>query len=83
MQTLYPNVPKEEAFYERSAGPGRTTSDMGIPMYPPDNLRGSGPGGVGAGTGNVVTLEEWGSRPIDMVLVDADFDADMSVAAPV
>ena len=90
MQTLYPDVPKDEAFYESGGlGPGRSASDMGISMYPPDHVRSSvgGPGegiegGAGAGS-NVVTLEEWGSRPIDMVLVDADFDADMSVAAPV
>lgn len=87
MRTLYPDVPKEEAFHE-SLGPGRSGSDMGASMYPPDPMRGSGGPGLGAGMGagtagnNVVTLEEWGSRPIDIVL-DADFDADMSVAAPV
>lgn len=85
MRTLYPDVPKNEAFHE-TRGPVRSVSDMGIAMYPPDHMRGSGGGpegqGVGAGN-NVVTLEEWGSRPIDMVLVDADFDADMGVAAPV
>lgn len=87
MRTLYPSVPKDEAFNAGGGGggAGRCASDnAGISMYPPDHLRGSGPGVGGAGTtGNVVTLEEWGSRPIDMVLVDGDFDADMSVAAPV
>lgn len=89
METLYPDVPKDEAFFE-TLGAGRSASDMGISMYPPDHLRGSGGEGLGGAGGfagatgsNVVTLEEWGSRPIGMMLVDADFDADMSVAAPV
>eukprot|EP00752_Nemacystus_decipiens_P002493 g2344.t1 len=75
MQTLYPDVPKGEAFYESgSLGPGRSVSD--ISMHPPEHVRGSGDGprGRGGGTGgaasNVFTLEEWGSRPIDMALVE-------------
>ncbi|CAM9719867.1 unnamed protein product [Scytosiphon promiscuus] len=59
MQTLFPNVPKENAFDD----------DAGISMYPPDGV--------------VLSLEEWGSRPIEMVLVDDDLDAEMTLAAPV
>lgn len=81
MRTLYPDVPKDEAFYEVGGSVGEGESDMGVSMHPPDMARLS----VGGcpGSGDVVTLEEWGSRPIEMVLVDDDLDADMTLAAPV
>lgn len=81
MQTLYPDVPKEEAFYEVGGSVGDSESDTGVSTHPPNMARLS----VGGGpvTGEVVTLEEWGSRPIEMVLVDDVLDADMTLAAPV
>lgn len=96
MQTLFPNVPKEEAFYEcvGMGAPGGAWggigvnggSDAGISMYPPDVARFSGPlegGRRAGGQGVVLSLEEWGSRPIEMVLLDDDLDAEMTLAAPV
>lgn len=86
MQVLHPDVRKEEAFDEPSGGGpwgfvsggggGAAMSDTAMSLHPPDVARLSGPVGV-------VTLEEWGSRPIDMVLVDDDLDADLTLAGPV
>lgn len=85
MLVLYPDVLKEEAFDEFSGGGpwgvggggGAADSDT-MSLYPqhPDVARLSGPVGV-------VTLEEWGSRPIEMVLMDDDLDADLTLAGPV
>lgn len=87
MQVLYPDVRKEEAFDEPSGGgpwggggggggDAALSDTMSLYPQPPDVARLSGPVGV-------MTLEEWGSRPIDMVLVDDDLDADLTLAGAV
>ncbi|CAM9674291.1 unnamed protein product [Ectocarpus sp. 4 AP-2014] len=86
MQVLYPDVRKEDAFDEPSGGgpwgggggegDAALSDTMSLYPQPPDVTRLSGPVGV-------VTLEEWGSRPIDMVLVDDDLDADLTLAGAV
>ncbi|CAB1112357.1 unnamed protein product [Ectocarpus sp. CCAP 1310/34] len=84
MEVLYPDVRKEDAFDEPSGGGpwggggGDAALSDSMPLYPQpsDVTRLSGPVGV-------VTLEEWGSRPLDMVLVDDDLDADLTLAGAV